>query len=153
MHYHSVALLVVLLALVSCEREPSLVYIPIERPNVTVEISVSAREATVGDRLTLHARRQYRGGWEQVKRRILPKGSCWVRHPPPEKEIEVADNIRWTVRPRGHAEFNLSPRMDRTRTVAFLAPGKYWISGISAVWCGLPVPTVPETLAVEIKEK
>ncbi|CAB5098281.1 hypothetical protein D3OALGA1CA_1256 [Olavius algarvensis associated proteobacterium Delta 3] len=153
MRYFSFAISVVIVGLASCEPKPSLVYIPVEPIHVTVEVSVSATEAMVGDRLSLHANSRYQGGWKQVKRKSLPQDSCWLRHPPPEKEKEVADTIHWKVRPEGYAKFNLNPMTNRTRTVTFAAPGTYWISGSSAVWCGPPVAGLPEMLVVEIKPR
>ena len=142
---------VISVVLISCDREPSVVYVPRTPPDVIVEVSVSEVEAAVGDRLTLHARRFYRGEWEQVKRKSLPEGACWLRRPPQERENEVADNIHWTVDPNGQAQFNLTFRSDHTRTVTFSAPGRYRISGSSSVWCGSPVSVEPAELVVEIK--
>lgn len=140
-------------ALASCERAPSVVYIPVEPPRVTVEASISTAEAAVGEQVILHARRFYRGQWKQVERSSLPKDACWLRRPPSEQENEVADNIHWTVRPKGRARFDQIHRVDRTRTVVFSAPGRFRITGSSSVWCGSPVAVVPETLVVDVREK
>jgi len=150
--YLSAILPIGCMALTGCDHEPSLVYVPAKPPEVIVEASVSAVDAVVGETLTLHARRFYRGEWEQVKRKSLPEGACWMRRPPPEREDEVADNIHWTVDPGEQAKFNLDFRSDHTRTVTFSAPGQYRISGSSSVWCGSPVSVEPESILVEIRE-
>lgn len=150
--YLSAILPIGCIAITGCDHEPSLVYVPAKPPEVTVEASVSAVDAVAGETLTLHARRFYRGEWEQVKRKSLPDGTCWMRRPPPEREDEAADNIHWTVDPGEQAKFNLDLRRDHTRTVTFSAPGQYRISGTSSVWCGSPVSVEPGAILVEIRE-
>lgn len=137
--------------LAGCDAEPVTVYVPAEPLHVTVRISVSGTKAVVGEELTLHAERLYAGAWKEVKRSSLPEDACWMRRPPPEKEDEVADNIRWIAEPEGSAKFNLGLRPDHTRTVVFAAPGTYRIRASSAVWCGPSVAAVPEALVVEIR--
>ena len=150
--YLSAILSISCIASTGCDHEPSLVYVPVKPPEVIVDASVSAVDAVVGEALTLHARRFYRGEWEQVKRKSLSEGACWMRRPPPESEDEVADNIHWTVDPGEQAKFNLNLRRDHTRTVTFSAPGQYRISGSSSVWCGSPVSVEPGTILVEVRE-
>jgi len=105
--YLSAILPIGCMALTGCDHEPSLVYVPAKPPEVIVEASVSAVDAVVGETLTLHARRFYRGEWEQVKRKSLPEGACWMRRPPPEREDEVADNIQPGFQERSYANRNL----------------------------------------------
>jgi hypothetical protein len=122
----------------ACNGDPAVVYVPREPPKVTVEASASPREVKVGEAIVLHAKRHYRGEWVEKAKASLPEGACWMQRPPPAEEIEVADNLHWTVLPAGSAQFNLDFRADHSRELRFSAPGQYSLQGHSAVWCGSP---------------
>lgn len=104
--------------------------------------------AGVGEPVILSAQRRS-GPWRAVRAAEVPEGGCFLESPPLELEVEVADNITWTVTPEGAATFNTGIRDDRRRVVTFDAPGSYRVTATSASWCGEPFGA--DTLEVEIR--
>ena len=105
--------------------------------------------AQVGEPVVLSAQRRS-GPWRAVRASEVEEEACSLASPPVELEVEVADNITWTVIPEGVATFNTGIREDRTRVVVFDVPGSYRLTAQSASWCGEPFGG--DTLEVEIRD-
>ncbi len=116
-----------------------------------MEISASSRSVPAGEKIVLHARRFNTGEWEAVKRNTLSGDDCWMTQPPPAREDEVADNIRWIVAPQGHARFNVQPRADHTRTVTFSQPGEYILQARTATWCDASSNVRPAEITIQVR--
>lgn len=147
----AVILLLSMLTVAGCDRLPETVYVPVGALQEEVEISVSSTSVLVSEKIVLHASRHYSGEWEAVKRNTLSGDDCWMTHPPPAREDEVADNIRWIVTPAGSAAFNVQPRPDHTRTLVFAKPGKYVLKARSATWCGAGLKVRPSEIVILVK--
>src|SRR5262245_38095621 len=119
----------------ACQSEPTRVFVPDGPSEVTLIIGASTREVAVDQPVVLHAERVTRGRWQQVDRATLAEGRCWMAQPPPARELEVADNVRWRVTPQVPARFNTAFRRDHTREVTFSRAGSYTVEATSAVWC------------------
>jgi hypothetical protein len=141
-------LALLLVAAAACQDEPRLVYVPVSPPQVELLVSASATEVAANVPVVLRAERRYRGEWRQVERASLRDGQCWLGRPPPEREPEVADNLRWLASPDGSARFNVVYRTDRTREVVFEKPGSYVLQATSVVYCGDDVTARPMTISV-----
>jgi len=122
-------------ALSACEAEPRLVYAPSTEPEVELLVRATANDVAVGEPVVLHAVRRNRGEWKRVERKDLAREQCWVRRPPPTDEEEVADNVRWEVRPPTGARFNTAFRPDHTREVVFSEAGTFTVESRSTIWC------------------
>jgi hypothetical protein len=123
--------------MVTCSPPPPRVFVPGKPFAHTIDVGTSqgpAASVRVGDWLMLHGRRST-GPWTEVDRESLGPDGCWVAPPPPSDETEVADNISWTARPEGKAEFNSDIRPDRARLVRFKAPGRYVLRASSSTYC------------------
>ena len=142
------ALLPYVLAASGCQDDPQVVYVPAAPPRVELLVSASATEVAIGAPVVLRAERRYRGEWKQVERASLRDGQCWLGRPPPEREPEVADNLRWQASPDGPARFNVVYRQDRTREVTFSEPGTFILRASSTVYCGDDVDARPITIKV-----
>ena len=131
----ALSFLVVACLLCACETEPRFVYVLAGEPQVELLVSASETDARVGQGVILRAERTHRGDWKQVEKSTLPAEHCWLGKPPPDREPEVADNLRWEATPPGPAQFNVPYRTDRTREVVFTQPGTYTLESTSVVWC------------------
>lgn len=135
----------------ACGGEPDVVYVP--GTGFREAIFVSAERgpvvrAQVGEVVTLSAQRRA-GPWRAVAASEVAEGTCTVPSPPAELEMEVADDLTWTVYPEGDAVLNRQPRNDRKRSVRFDAPGRYIMTARSESWCGEPYEG--DTLFFEIR--
>jgi len=128
-------ILACLLSLLGCDTDPHDVFVPVTEPEVDLVIRASATEVLVGEPIVLHATRLNRGEWKLVKRNELAREQCWLRRPPPYREEEVSDNLRWTTYPSKNARFNVSLRTDHTREVVFEEPGTYILEPSSKIPC------------------
>lgn len=81
----------------ACQDEPR---------EVGLRVSASAAVVTVCAPVVLYAERYYRGEWQQVEKASLSKEQCWLGRPPPDREAEVADNLRWQSSPAPPVRFN-----------------------------------------------
>jgi hypothetical protein len=140
--------LLCLALLAACRSEPSQVYVPAGEPQVELLVSASATEVAVGEPVILRAERRSRGEWKVVERSSLAAGQCWVSTPPPEREAEVADNLRWTAVPAA-ARFNTAYRTDRTREVVFLQAGTFTLESTADFWCST-VNTHGKPIAIRV---
>ena len=141
------ALLTMLLA---CTSEPARVFVPGTPFHHGIEVRTDAgaqAEVRVGEWLTLHGRRTT-GPWVEVDRKSLGPDGCWVAPPPPPEEGQVADNVTWTTRPEGKAEYNSDFRSDHVRRVRFAAPGRYVLRASSSTWCSPRVDSNELTVVV-----
>jgi hypothetical protein len=142
------ALLPCVLVASGCQDDSQFVYVPASPPKVELLVSASATEVTVGAPVVLRAERRYEGEWQRVERASLRDGQCWIGRPPPEREREVADNLRWQASPDGSARFNVVYREDRTREVTFSQTGSFALRATSVVYCGDDVTARPITIKV-----
>ena len=130
-----------MLVFLACDSGPLRVFVPTTEPEVVIVVRASATEVSVGDPVVLFAERWNRGEWKLVARKKLAPQQCWLRHPPSQKEKEVADNLRWQAFPSEGARLNTDFRADHTRVVFFEEPGTYILESSSKIWC------VPEKIA------
>jgi hypothetical protein len=135
MNCRSAVLLSGAIMLAACQEEPRLVYVPSTEPEMELLVAASATEVSVGEPVILHAERRSRGEWKQVEKSSLGGEQCWLGRPPPAREPEISDNIRWEALPAEHARFKTAYRNDRTREVVFLKAGTVTLESSSAVWC------------------
>jgi hypothetical protein len=138
--------------LTACDSGPRNVYVPVAPPQVELDVSASPPEARVGEPVKLHVVRHYRGAWKQVARQSLKEGQCWLQHPPPAAEKEVADNVQWIPFPPEGVSFNSGFRRDHVREAIFSRPGVYVLQPRSSVWCGSGNPTIGPSLKVVVRE-
>ncbi len=129
------SLLPVATLVAACEGEPRFVYVPSAEPEVELLVSASATEVAVGEAVILRAERTSRGEWKQVRKSSLAPDQCWRGRPPPDREAEVSDNVRWEAFPSQRARFNTIYREDRTREVVFLEAGTFTLESSTEVWC------------------
>ena len=124
------------------------VYVPGDRFEQRVIASSEALETTVGEWVTLHARRAT-GPWQRVQAASLGPDACWLQQPPPPVEREVSNNVTWIVEPTGSAEFDL-PKIPQLqpRRVRFARPGTYRLTARSAGWCREPFESNIVTVVV-----
>lgn len=135
-----IRVLLLALPVIACSRDVSVVFVPGESFRQSIQISTEQGEQAtvkVGQPLVLHASRTS-GPWLAREQRSLPPDACWLASPPPEHEVEVADNLKWSVDQPGVATFNVGLRSERTREVRFSAPGVYQLTAESSAWCGEP---------------
>ena len=134
-------ILACVLGLLACDTDPREVFVPITEPKVELDVRASSAEVSVGEPVVLYAERWNRGEWKLVERKKLAHEQCWLRHPPPIQEKEVADNLRWEAFPSKGARFNTTFRADHTREVVFGEPGTFILESSSKIWC------VPDIIA------
>jgi len=136
----------VVAVLLGCDGpRPAEVYVPGARFTTTVVARTAGGDSAtvrVGEPLVLHAVRRS-GPWVIAAPDTLAPDAPWMIEPPPNPEIEVADNLHWIVEPPGAATFNLGVRPDHTREVIFEEPGTYTLIGRSATLTGEPVDAAP----------
>lgn len=135
----------------ACSGDPPVVFVAGEGFEETLQISTGAGASpviTVNEPLILHARRTS-GPWAAIPRGEAPGEGCWWGAAPPEIEPEVADNVRWSVKPDSAAAlFNIRYRTDRTREVRFSKPGVYSVTAQSSLSCG--VSALVDTLMIRV---
>jgi hypothetical protein len=135
----------------ACSGDPPVVFVAGEGFRETIQISTGAGMSPaigVNQPLTLHARRTS-GPWAAIPRGELQGEQCWWSAAPPAVEPEVADNVRWLVKPDSAAAlFNIRYRTDRTREVRFSKPGVYSLTAQSNVSCS--VPAFVDTLMIRV---
>ena len=111
---------------------PMFVFVPADDYRISVQITVP-QDAVVGEWIPLRAERRS-GPWKRVRlSEVLPE-MPWFSQPPPEHELEVANNLRWLTEPPGAARFDLpTPAAPTTgeRKAMFAQPGVYRILGLS----------------------
>ncbi len=126
------------LAVFGCSADPPVVYIPGKDLREALQISTGGGTSPVigvNEPLTLHARRTS-GPWVEIRREELQDQPCWQGSIPAEVESEVADNVKWLVRPDSSvAAFNVQYRPDHTREVRFFKPGVYALTAHSNMSC------------------
>lgn len=88
------------------------------------------------------------GPWRAISRDSANLDECWWRGPPPEREPEVAANVRWHVQPSDSVTFNLPMPPDFDRTVRFARPGVYLLWAESH---GCPTKLFSDTLTVRVQ--
>ena len=131
---------ILMVLVVSCQRESTHIYVP--GPQFTETLTISAaipkdRDLKVGKWLELNATRST-GPWMKVHKSKKSNYKCWWLRPPLEVEKNVQSNVRWHVEPNGGAVFNLPGAGDLfKRSVRFTQPGSYRLSATSA-GCGKP---------------
>jgi hypothetical protein len=152
MNRNTAFLLPAALLLAACQDEPRLVYVPATEPAVELLVSASATVVSVGEPVILRAERKTRGEWKQVEKSSLGSAQCWMGRPPPAREPEVSDNLRWDALPAGRDRFNTVYREDRTREVVFLEAGTYTLESTSAVWCS-PSKASGKPIRIVVREK
>jgi len=135
MNCKATALLSAAITLAACQDEPRMVFVPSTEPEVELLVRASATEVAVGEPVILYAERSSRGKWKEVERRSLDSDQCWMGRPPPDREPEVSDNLRWEALPAEHARFNTVYRNDRTREVVFSKEGAYMLESSTEIWC------------------
>jgi hypothetical protein len=130
---------------------PVVVFVAGEGFHETLHISTGAGMSPVigvNEPLTLHARRTS-GPWAAIPRAELQDEPCWQGSPPPQVEPEVADNVRWLVKPdTAAARFNIRYRTDHSREVRFSRPGVYSVTAQSNVSCSVPASV--DTLIITV---
>jgi hypothetical protein len=135
----------------ACSGDPPVVFVAGEGFRETLQISTGAGMSPVigvNQPLTLHARRTS-GPWAAIPRGELQGEQCWWGAAPQEIEPEVADNVRWLVKPDSAAAlFNIRYRTNRTRDVRFSKPGVYSLTAQSNVSCS--VPAFVDTLMIRV---
>lgn len=88
------------------------------------------------------------GLWRAISRDSANLDECWWGGPPPEREPEVAANVRWHVQPSDSVTFNLPMPPDFDRTVRFARPGVYLLWAESH---GCPTKLFSDTLTVRVQ--
>lgn len=124
-----------MLGLPSCETGPREVFVPLTEPAVELVVRASASEVLVGEPVVLYAERRNWGEWKLVEKKQMAREQCWLRHPPPNQEKEVSDNLRWDALPSKSARFNTTFRGDHTREVIFGEPGTFILESSSKIPC------------------
>jgi hypothetical protein len=130
------------------EKAPDFVYLRTDSVSVTVTVS-SDEQVQVGTWLPLRATRTTTGEWRRVQYREVPAGTAWLGYVPPEREDEVAANLRWYVEPRDGAVFDAwapRPVPIEQRAVKFSQPGVYRLWATSHA----PLDAVSNTLEVSV---
>lgn len=135
MNCKATAFLSVAITLAACQDEPRVVYVPVTEPEVELLVRASATKVAVGESVILYAERSSRGKWKEVEKSSLDSDQCWMGRPPPDREPEVSDNLRWEALPAEHARFNTVYRNDRTREVVFSKEGAYTLESSTEIWC------------------
>ncbi|MGE3926862.1 MAG: hypothetical protein AB7G13_28380 [Lautropia sp.] len=109
------------------EEVPEFVYLRTESVIVAVTVS-SETQIKVDEWLRLSAVRTTSGEWRKVPFKEVSENTPWIGYLPPEREAEVAANLRWHAEPREGVSFDAwAPRPVPTteRAVKFLKPGTY----------------------------
>lgn len=109
------------------EEVPEFVYLRTESVVVTVSVR-SETQVKVDEWLKLRAIRTTSGQWRKVLFKEVPENTPWIGYLPPEREAEVAANLRWHAEPREGVSFDAwAPRPVPTmeRAVKFRKPGTY----------------------------
>ena len=146
------ALLSVAITLAACQDEPRLVYVPSTEPEVELLVRASAIEVAVGEPVILYAERTSRGEWKEVEKSSLHSDQCRMGRPPPDREPEVSDNLRWEALPAEHARFNTVYRKDRTREVVFSKEGTFTLESSTEIWCR-PGKAKGKPIRILVREK
>jgi len=125
-------------------------YVYVRTSSVTVTVSAQAQShVRVGEWLRLRASRTATGPWQKLRFADLPKDAPWIGYIPPEREPEVAANLRWYAEPMDGVEFDnpvtaFAPPVDRG--VRFARPGTYRLWATSHP----PLDARSNTLQVEV---
>jgi len=136
MRSSSVLLFSAALVLVAgCGQQGPWVYVLESPQKVTLRSSASALKVQPGATVVLRVERLTSGNWKRIPRDELTRGQCWLYRPPPEREAEVADNVKWEVAPEWAVQFNTEYRLDHTRIATMTGKGKVTLTPLSAVAC------------------
>ena len=146
----SIVVTLIVLLLVACDAgAPEHVYVRTSSVSVVVTARAADSRVRVGDWLQLRASRTTTGQWQKVRFADLPKAAPWLGSVPPEREPEVAANLRWYADPMDGVEFD-NPLTRSTppgeRGVRFARPGTYRLWATSYA----PQDATSNTLQIEV---
>ena len=130
------------------EQPPEFVYLRTDAVSVTVTVRAEP-EVAVDTWLPLRATRATTGAWSKVRYSEVTEGTAWLGYVPPEREDEVAANLRWYADPAEGVVFDAwvpRPVPVEQRAVKFAKPGIYRLWATSHA----PLDATSNTLEVRV---